>query len=120
MHLLCRQRAYSDQLRVEAGKSILKKNFNSKVSVDDILIAIKSSNIYYLLLALITFNISKIISAIALMVIFFISSIVAILPFTVGGIEARALTFLYLLEYIHSDVNIKDKSLCTFKTSEIK
>ena len=41
-----------------------------------------------------------------LLVIFFISSIVAILPFTVGGIGARELTFLYLLEYIHSDVNI--------------
>jgi uncharacterized membrane protein YbhN (UPF0104 family) len=41
-----------------------------------------------------------------LLVIFFISSIVAILPFTVGGIGARELTFLYMLEYIHSDVNI--------------
>jgi glycosyltransferase 2 family protein len=40
-----------------------------------------------------------------LLVIFFISSIVAILPFTIGGIGARELTFLYLLEYIHGDVN---------------
>jgi len=41
-----------------------------------------------------------------LLVIFLISSIVAILPFTVGGIGARELTFLYLLELIHSDVHI--------------
>ena len=41
-----------------------------------------------------------------LLVIFLISSIVAILPFTVGGIGARELTFLYLLEMIHSDVYV--------------
>jgi len=40
-----------------------------------------------------------------LLVIFLLSSIVAILPFTIGGIGARELTFLYLLGYIHSDVN---------------
>ena len=41
-----------------------------------------------------------------LLAIFLISSIVAIFPFTVGGVGARELTFLFLLEYIHSDVKI--------------
>ncbi|MEJ2309302.1 MAG: lysylphosphatidylglycerol synthase transmembrane domain-containing protein [Gammaproteobacteria bacterium] len=166
----------------------------SKVSVVDIVIAIQSSNFYYLLLAFIAFNISKIISAVRLNQFFLdiglklsqsynlslyylgmfynlflpggiggdgykvyllnknyhkkvltltkallldrisglialllfttflllISSfaeisylipagsllfLVAILPFTIGGIGARELTFLYLLEYIHGDVN---------------
>jgi uncharacterized membrane protein YbhN (UPF0104 family) len=41
-----------------------------------------------------------------LLVIFLISSIVAIFPFTIGGVGARELTFLFLLEYIHCDAKI--------------
>jgi uncharacterized membrane protein YbhN (UPF0104 family) len=41
-----------------------------------------------------------------LMTIFLISSIVAVLPFTVGGIGARELTFLYLLELIGQEPTI--------------
>jgi uncharacterized membrane protein YbhN (UPF0104 family) len=38
--------------------------------------------------------------------IFLISSVVAVLPFTVGGVGARELTFLYLLQLINSDATV--------------
>jgi uncharacterized membrane protein YbhN (UPF0104 family) len=39
-----------------------------------------------------------------LLAIFLISSVVAVIPFTVGGVGARELTFLYLLGYIGGNV----------------
>jgi glycosyltransferase 2 family protein len=41
-----------------------------------------------------------------LLVIFLISSIVAVLPLTIGGVGARELTFIYLLELINKDATI--------------
>jgi uncharacterized membrane protein YbhN (UPF0104 family) len=40
------------------------------------------------------------------MTIFLISSVVAVLPVSIGGIGARELTFVYLLEFLHRDYNI--------------
>jgi uncharacterized membrane protein YbhN (UPF0104 family) len=37
--------------------------------------------------------------------VFLVSSIVAAFPFTIGGIGARELTFLYGAEYFHLDMN---------------
>lgn len=41
-----------------------------------------------------------------LLVIFLISSVIAVLPLTVGGIGARELTFIYLLELINQDTTL--------------
>lgn len=38
--------------------------------------------------------------------IFLISSVVAVLPVSIGGIGTRELTFVYLLEFLHRDYNI--------------
>lgn len=38
--------------------------------------------------------------------IFFISSVVAVLPLSIGGIGARELTFIYLLEFLQQDYSV--------------
>jgi uncharacterized membrane protein YbhN (UPF0104 family) len=41
----------------------------------------------------------------AYLFVFLISSIVAVIPFTIGGIGSRELTFLYGAQWFHLDVN---------------